>query len=121
MRIAVIDPDPAARRWLRLMLDEIGACNDFTEFPSVAQAAPLLYRSTYRFDWVFVNYRLPIMEIDEAVHTLRLLPCMRKARIAVTTTLEVDEVPAGCARLVKTVQPGDLVRLGLQCAKADAA
>jgi CheY-like chemotaxis protein len=105
LKIVVIDPSPEDRRWLRLMFEEVSFEHDVLEFPSGVMALSNLRDWKEPVDWIFLNSHLPFLEIGEAISRLSELPACRAARFAITVihSSDADNLPAGCAYLLKPV------------------
>jgi hypothetical protein len=111
INIVYIDPSRAYQRLMRMALTETGMAHGLRAFPSVIGALDSLASpKSPRVDLVVVNVSLPMLEIQEAVASLRRLPPLAAARFAITIIDAYDRprVPPGCIPLMKPVDSGQL-------------
>jgi CheY-like chemotaxis protein len=106
VNILLVEPSPADRRWLELMLAEADIPHVLRAFPSALLALHVLgNEADHTFDVAIVNMMLPMLDIEDAVARLRSLPELAAAKVAITITAEHDYqyVPRGCHALMKPV------------------
>lgn len=85
IRIVHIEPNEADAKWLDITLRECGVPYELHTFSTVVEAAPQLRADDqFRCDLLVVNCRLPFLELREAVSTLRAIPVIAGARLAIT-------------------------------------
>lgn len=112
LRVVIIEPSLADRRWIQLMLRETGLEYSLQSFSSALAALEELREAPAAVHAVILNIVLPCMEAAAATARLRELPGFTAFRCAVTVLDELDipNVPDGCEVLVKPVSAEALKR-----------
>lgn len=111
LRILLIGASDAQEYWIRGAIRESGVPHEVTSFSSAIAALDGWHTVSKEIDVMFVNVKLPLLEIAEAVASLKRLPGLSSARVAVFVVdkSEIAAVPFGCHAVLMPGDPQDVV------------